>query len=81
MAAFSAFGPFGETLAGCSSNPLLLLGRRNTPGSGLHFGLGQETEASPAPPEIDAYIQQRIGTPTWAGKFHDGEHTVGLSGP
>jgi len=33
-----------------------------------------------APPEINAYIQQSIGTPAWAGKFHDRKNTVGLPG-
>src|SRR6185437_8188071 len=63
---------------GHSSNPLLLFGRRSPAGSCLGFGLGQEAEARLAPREIDAYIQQGIGTPAWAGKFHDRENTVGL---
>jgi len=33
-----------------------------------------------APREINADIQQSIGTPAWAGKFHDGENAVGLPG-
>ena len=33
-----------------------------------------------APREIDADIQQSIGTSAWAAKFHDGENAVGLPG-
>ncbi|MGZ5933642.1 MAG: hypothetical protein ACXWLV_02935, partial [Rhizomicrobium sp.] len=44
----------------------------------LGFGLGQEAEARLAPREINADIQQSIGTPAWAGKFHDRDNTVGL---
>ena len=80
MSASGAFRPFAETFVGYS-NPLLLFGRRNAPVFCLRFRLGQETEASLAPREINAYIQQRIRTPTWASKFHDGEYTVGLPGP
>ena len=72
--------PFRKTLARRSPNPFLLLGCRNPPGFAFHFGLGQETKAGLAPREIDADIQQRIGTPAGTGKFHDGEHAVGLSG-
>jgi hypothetical protein len=65
---------------GCSSNRLLLLGRRNEARLGLGFGLGQEAEAGLAPREINTYVQQSIGTSAWAGKFHDRGDTVGLSG-
>jgi hypothetical protein len=64
--------------AGCSSNRFLLFGRRNAAGLCLGFGLGQEAEARLAPREINAYIQQSIGTPAWAVKFHDRDNTVGL---
>ena len=62
-----------------SSNRFLLLRCRNPTRFCLCFGLGQEAEARLAPREIDAHVQQSIGTPAWAGKFHDCEDTVGLS--
>jgi len=68
------------SVAGDSSNRLLLPGRRYTARPGLGPGLGQESEAGLAPREIDADIQQRIGTSAWAGKFHDRDDTVGLPG-
>ena len=46
----------------------------------MGLGFGQEAEACLAPREINADIQQGIGTPAWAGKFHDGENTVCLPG-
>jgi hypothetical protein len=64
--------------AGYSSNPLLHFGHRSAAGPCLGFGLGQEAKARLAPGEINAYIQQSIGTPAWAGKFHDLDYTVGL---
>jgi len=64
---------------GRSSDLLLLFGHRSPAGLCLGLGLGQEAEARLAPREIDAYIQQRIGTPAWAGKFHDRNNTVGLA--
>jgi hypothetical protein len=66
--------------AGCSSNRFLFSGRRNPACLFLGSGLGQEAEARLAPREINAYIQQSIGTPAWAGKFHDRDNTVGLPG-
>jgi hypothetical protein len=50
------FGAFIETIVGHSSNSLLFFGCRNAPGFYLRFGLGQKTEASLAPREINAYI-------------------------
>jgi hypothetical protein len=67
-----------ESKAGYSANPLLLSGRRSPACLCLGFGLGQEAEARLAPREINAYIQQSIGTPAWTGKFHDRDNTVGL---
>jgi hypothetical protein len=67
-------------MAGRSSNPLLLFGRRRPAGLCFGFRLGQEAEARLTPREIDAYIQQSIGTSAWAGKFHDRDDTVSLSG-
>src|ERR1700761_8821951 len=66
-----------ESVAG-SSNPFLLFGHRGPAGLRLGFGLGQEAEARLAPREINAYIQQGIGTPAWAGKFHDRDNAVSL---
>jgi hypothetical protein len=66
--------------SGHSSNPLLLFGHRNAAGLCLGLGLGKEAEACLAPCEINAHIQQCIGTPTRAGEFHDGEYTVGFPG-
>ncbi len=68
-----------ESRAGYSSNPLLHFGYRNPAGLCLGFGLGEEAEARLAPREINAYIQQGIGTPAWAGKIHDRDNTVGLT--
>lgn len=68
-----------DSRAGYSANRFLLLGHRNPAGFFLGFGLGQEAEARLAPGEIDADIQKRIGTPAWAGKFHDCDDTVGLA--
>jgi hypothetical protein len=66
--------------AGYSSNPLLLFGRRSPAGLCLGFGLRQEAEARLTPRKINAYIQQSVGTPAWAGKIHDRDNTVGLAG-
>ena len=63
-----------------TTNRLLLFGRRYAARLGLGLGLGQESEARLAPPEIYAYIQQSIGTSAGAGKFHDRDDTVGLPG-
>ena len=68
----------GQSKAGYSSNPFLLFGHRSPAGLCLGFGLGQEAEARLAPREINAYVQQSIGTPAWAGKFHARQDTVGL---
>ncbi len=62
------------------SNRFLLLRRRNLARLFLGLGLGQETEARLAPRIIDADIQQSIGTPAWAGKFHHRVDSVRLSG-
>jgi len=67
-----------ESRAGYSSNPLLLFGHRRPAGLCLGFRPGQEAEARLAPREINAYIQQSIGTPTGAGELHDCDNTVGL---
>jgi len=67
-----------KSRASYSSNSLLLFGHRSPAGLCLGLGLGQEAEARLAPREIDAYIQQGIGTPAWADKFHDRDNAVGL---
>jgi len=68
------------SLANCSANRLLLLGRRYAARLALRLGLGQESEARLAPGEINSHIQQSIGTSAWAGKFHDRDDAVGLPG-
>jgi len=69
-----------EAEARCSSNRFLLLGCRSLACSWLGFGLRQEAEARLAPREINAYVQQGIGTPAGTGKFHDRKNAVGLPG-
>src|SRR6185369_10146857 len=63
-----------------SANRFLLLGSRNSARPGLGLGFWQQSEARLAPREVNAHIEQSIGTSARAGKFHDREHTVGLSG-
>src|SRR3974390_3349368 len=66
---------------GRSSYRLFLFWRRNAarlfPGLGL--GPWQEPEAGLAPGEVNAHIQQSIGTSAWACKFHDRDDSVGLA--
>jgi hypothetical protein len=69
-----------NVLSALRANRFLLFGRRSPAGLFLGFGLGQEAETRLAPREINAYVQQSIGTPAWAGKFHDLENAVGFTG-
>lgn len=67
-------------VANSSPYRLFLFGRGNTACPRFGFGLGQKPEARLTPREIDAHIQQRIGTPARADKIHDREDPVGLPG-
>jgi hypothetical protein len=73
-------GRAGLSLRRLLSNCLFLFGRRYAARPGLGPGLWQESEARLAPPVINTYIQQSIGTSAWAGKFHDRNDPVGLPG-
>jgi hypothetical protein len=66
---------------GRSSYRLFLLWRRNAarPVPGLGPGPWQKPEARLAPREVNAHIQQGIGTSAWARKFHDRDDSVGLA--
>src|SRR6185312_1580062 len=65
---------------GRSADRFLLLGRRHPARPGLGFGLWQQPEARLTPREVNAHVEQCIGTSARAGEVHDRDHTVGLSG-
>ncbi len=44
-----------------------------------NLGLGIQPETGLAPCEVNADVQQSIGTSTRAGKFHDRQDTIGLA--
>src|SRR5260221_13858168 len=80
LAAFAKATAAGQQHPGGSPNPLLLLRCRNAARLALGLGLGQEPEARLTPREINADIQQSIGTSARAGKFHDRDDAIGLPG-
>jgi hypothetical protein len=45
----------------------------------LGLGLWQQSETRLTPRELNAHIEQGIGTPAGAGKLHDRQNTVSLS--
>jgi len=61
-------------------NGLLLPGGRNSTRPGFELGFGQEAKSCLAPREINADVQQGVGTSTRAGKFHDRDDAVRLPG-
>jgi hypothetical protein len=71
-----------ETFAPEPSAHRLLLFRRGdlTRGRfGFELGLRQKPKARLAPREVNADIEQSVGPPAWAGKFHDRTDSIGLA--
>ena len=63
-----------------ASNLLSLLRLRNGARFLLRLWFGQEAEAGLAPGEVDADIEQRVGSSAGAGEVHHGEDDIGLAG-
>jgi hypothetical protein len=75
------YGEYGDTIhISVSANRFLLLGSRNAARLFLGFGFWQQAKACLAPCEVDSHIEQGVGASAGAGKFHDVDNAVRLSG-